>query len=1087
MMIFWLAMMSAVASAQTLVDSFTDGDFLLNPTWTGDVANWEVAANSLAGPGATGSNTLNLNATVAGTDYLSTQIATWNGGQEWGFWVGRQAGQDFTTTNQMMIWLYANEADLESPTVDGYRLLIGDNTGDDEIFLQVVTNGVGTTILTSSGSIPNLLADISFLIRVNRNNQGVFTLYTSTLPTANGTGALATDIPNITNANVNQGTVTNTTYTPAANGFLGIVAVHTGGAAALDAVEFDQVYLTTSTTAVRLAGFGATRHKGDVLIKWQSGYEVDNLGYHIYREQNGQRARVTRSMIAGSALLAGERTVLTAGHSYTWFDRLPTDGGSVAYWVEDVDLNGKRTRHGPFTPIEGKIDRQQSAQAVSLDQLSADTKSGQQEESAASDEQEAQPGKAATGNAGWLACQQSVAGQTGVKIMVRRSGWVRVTQPELVAAGLGQSVNPAHLQLFVSGRQMPIKVSANASQGQFTASDWIEFYARGLDAPTTDTRTYYLVTGTKAGLRISRSPYGVTPDETQTGPHSFNYTVERRERSIYFSGLDNGDAENFFGQIIGTTPITSPLTVRHLDPTATTSARLRVTLQGVTAGRHLVEVQVNGVKVGRLFFNGRAHPTATFKISLSLIHEGENTVRMVASGGEMDISLVDTLQLTYARTYTADDNRAQFKVSTTAPVSIDGFGASNIRVMDITNPNVAQELVPAVQARNGSYTAKVQISNAGPSNVRILLAFVDNQADQPASITRNEPSRLASIDNGADFLIITHRSFRDSVQPLADLRRSQDLQVSVVDVEDVYDEFSYGVRGPQAIRAFITRAVQKWQRAPRYVLLVGDATYDPRDYLGHGAGDLVPTKMLYALTMETASDDWLADLSGDGVPELAVGRLPVRTSQEAATIIGRITSFSPDSAGQGALLVADRNDYDNNFEAASQSVQSLLPSGMPAQVINRGNDNTSTVRSQIIDSINQGPLVVNYFGHGSVGLWTGAGLLNTSDAAALTNGTRLPLFTMMTCLNGFFHDVVGESMSEALLKAPEGGAIAVWASSGLTEMNGQAEMDQQLYEKIFGTQAMSLGDAIRAAKASTQDQAVRRTWIFFGDPTMRLR
>jgi hypothetical protein len=839
-------------------------------------------------------------------------------------------------------------------------------------------------------------------------------------------------------------------------------------------------------TLVKLRTFKATSDNGDVMIRWQSGYEVDNLGYNLYREQNGERTRVTRSMIAGSALLAGERTVLTAGQSYTWFDRPPADSGGVSYWLEDVDINGKRTLHGPVKPAPGKVDHQQSAQAVSLDQLSTGAKSEEQEELVVSNEQEVEPGKAATASAGSLSVQQNVAGQSGVKIMVRRSGWVRVTQPELVAAGLGQNVNPAYLQLYGDGRQVPIKVSANASQGQFSAGDWIEFYARGLDVPTTDTRTYYLVTGTKAGLRISRSPYGVTPDGTQTGPQSFISKVVRKERSIYFSGLNNGDAENFFGQVITTTPVTSTLSVQHLDPTAA-SARLRVTLQGVTAGSHRVNVQVNGAGVGKLMFNGRAHPTVIFTISTSLLREGVNSVRMVAANSETDISLVDTLQLAYARTYTADNDGLQFTVSTTAPVSIDGFGASNIRVMDITNPYVVQEFVPRVDARNGSYTATVQISNAGPRNVRTLLAFLDNQADHPAAINGNEPSSLTSSNNGADLLIITERAFRESVQPLAELRRGQGLQVMVVDVEDVYDEFSYGAHTPQAIRDFITRAAQSWQHAPHYVLLVGDATYDPRNYLGYGNNDLVPTKMLYAGTMETASDDWLADFNSDGVPELAIGRLPVRTSQEAATVINKIVGFSPASAGQGALLIADRNDTENNFEGASQGVQSLLPAGMPVAVINRGNNDTGTVHNQIVQSINQGPLVVNYFGHGSVGLWTGSGLLNTSDADQLTNGTRLPLFTLMTCLNGFFHDVVGESMAEALMKAPQGGAVAVWASSGLTDMSGQAEMDQQMYGTVFGTQSVTLGDAVRAAKAASQDQSVRRTWIFFGDPTTRLR
>jgi hypothetical protein len=160
---------------------------------------------------------------------------------------------------------------------------------------------------------------------------------------------------------------------------------------------------------------------------------------------------------------------------------------------------------------------------------------------------------------------------------------------------------------------------------------------------------------------------------------------------------------------------------------------------------------------------------------------------------------------------------------------------------------------------------------------------------------------------------------------------------------------------------------------------------------------------------------------------------------------------------------------------------------VPVQVINRGTQDANTVRSQIIGSLNQGPQVVNYFGHGSVGLWTGAGLLNTSDAASLTNGNRLPLFTMMTCLNGYFQDVSGDSLAEALLKAQHGGAVAVWASSGQTDMEGQVQIAGPLYRLLFGAQPMTFGDAVRGAKAATTDQDVRRSWIFFGDPSMRLR
>ena len=95
----------------------------------------------------------------------------------------------------------------------------------------------------------------------------------------------------------------------------------------------------------------------------------------------------------------------------------------------------------------------------------------------------------------------------------------------------------------------------------------------------------------------------------------------------------------------------------------------------------------------------------------------------------------------------------------------------------------------------------------------------------------------------------------------------------------------------------------------------------------------------------------------------------------------------------------------------------LLRQGMPVQTINRSSGSDSPIRQQILTGINAGPRILNYIGHGSVGVWTGAGLLQTSDAGNLTNGNRLPLFVVMTCLNRYAHDAYIDSLSEALFKA----------------------------------------------------------------------
>jgi hypothetical protein len=234
--------------------------------------------------------------------------------------------------------------------------------------------------------------------------------------------------------------------------------------------------------------------------------------------------------------------------------------------------------------------------------------------------------------------------------------------------------------------------------------------------------------------------------------------------------------------------------------------------------------------------------------------------------------------------------------------------------------------------------------------------------------------------------------------------------------------------------------------------------------------------------METASDDWFADFDGDGVADLAIGRLPVRSAADTEVMVGKIINYekmTPD-AQQGAMLVAD-----NTFEDASNSVKALLPAAMSVQVINRNSADDATIHNEIISALDQGPVVANYFGHGSNGVWTGASLLSNPDAATLTNQNRLSLFLMMTCFNGYFQDPYNDSLAEALLKA-RGGAVAVWASTSLTDPEGQTVIDQELYRELFSTSPPRLGDAVRAAKQTTTDSDVRRTWTFFGDPAMKL-
>jgi hypothetical protein len=288
----------------------------------------------------------------------------------------------------------------------------------------------------------------------------------------------------------------------------------------------------------------------------------------------------------------------------------------------------------------------------------------------------------------------------------------------------------------------------------------------------------------------------------------------------------------------------------------------------------------------------------------------------------------------------------------------------------------------------------------------------------------------------------------------------------------------------------LSYATAQWSPAPRYLLFLGHGSLDPKNYLGLGDSDFVPTRLIDTERMETASDDWFVDRDADGLPELAVGRLPVRTTDEADRVVAKILRYEASGGGSGVLLVSGANDgFD--FEAANDQLRELLPADLEVEEINRDQMDADTATSQLLASLNRGPALVNYVGHGSVDLWAGS-LLTADDAQALSNGERLSVYISMTCLNGYFHDPALESLAQALLSAKGGGAVAVWAPSGVTEAGGQAIMNQELFRLLLTASEpndapLTLGEAAMRAKGAIGVEDIRRTWILLGDPTMTLR
>ncbi|HZR66755.1 MAG TPA: C25 family cysteine peptidase [Terriglobales bacterium] len=833
-------------------------------------------------------------------------------------------------------------------------------------------------------------------------------------------------------------------------------------------------------TSVRLNTFIATQNGTDVLISWKSGGELHNLGFNVYKELGGEKVRLNPSLIAGSALMMRETLEQHTAKSYGWIDH--GAGAGALYWLEDVDLNGTRTLHGPIS-VESQIAANMPpamAQAMTISDLSQASSKGEGRVRTDSQVREFLVHPILT------AANQSIgfqlAAQPAVKISIDHEGWYRITQPQLVAGGLAGSVDARLLHLYAEGVEQPIRITGTSSS--FGSQSAIEFYGTAIDTPYSGDRVYWLTVGTTPGLRIAEvSPSGTIGPLEQT----FVQTIELKPRTTYFAALLQENTDNFFGPLISPTSAVLNVTTSNVVPG---QGMFEISLQGVTGNQqHEVSVMLNGATLGEVRFQGQQLARANFAIPAGVLANGANEITLTAELGSKDLSLVDHIDLSFPHTLTADSNLLKFTVNQGQSVTVGGFAQPPTRLIDITNP--LRPLFVAFQTKkvNGQYAVSTSVSWTSLGK-HTLLALSDSQLGKAASLAPHHPSTLHAIQPGAEVVMLTYPQFNPQINPLAALRRQQGKSVALLNVDEIYDEFNFGEPSPDSIKAFLLTATKAWKNKPHYLLLAGDASLDPRNYLGFGFFDFVPTKIVVTAELKTASDDWFSDFNNTGLAQIATGRLPARTSADAATMIAKTVGYNSSPVGSWTnqvMMVADSDDPSTSFAQQSLVIQKSFPTSMNVTDVFAGVVGPDVARQDVLAGIENGQLLVNYSGHGSVEIWSGNDIFDDTTASSLTNGSNLPVFVMMNCLNGFFQDVYTESLAESLMLAQNGGAVAVWASSGLTTPEPQFQMNQTLLQTLFAQPTTRLGDAVLAAKANASDLDTRRTFILFGDPLLRLK
>ena len=708
------------------------------------------------------------------------------------------------------------------------------------------------------------------------------------------------------------------------------------------------------------------------------------------------------------------------------------------------------------------------------------------------------------------------ASQLSYKIAVDQDGIYQLTYNDLLDAGVDvDTVDPRTFKLYNQGNEIAIYV-VGEDDGVFNTDDYILFYGQKMNTKYTDTNVYWLTTGGSSGSRMSEKDGSLT-GEADVPPH-FAVTVHAEQDNVYQSRIPKVEgADHWFWELLlaSSSPVTGFYTATLSNIASVPySATVRFSMHGLTEWPanpdHHTQVSFNGHLLDDFTWDGQVEYLFEMDVPHSYLIEGSNVVSITLpldlAGVSYEMVCTNWFEIDYYGTYVAENDSLFFSgdEAGTWEYHIEGFTTNDIEVFDITEPATTTKIVSTTVESTSGYTLKFEDTI---TDRREYLALTAAQRLSPLSIVQDASSDLHSTSNGADYIIITHADFYDEVLPVANRRAAQGPRTTVVDAQDVYDEFSYGIFDPQAIHDFLAYAYEYWtEPSPSYTLLVGDGSYDFKNYLGYGEVNYIPPylAMVDPFIGEAATDNRYVTVSGDDiVPDMHTGRLPVQTSAEANVVVNKILDYeqSPPTGdwNEKVLLVADNADAAGSFDTLSDDIaDNYLPTAYAAQKVYLGvnypYENPSVAATNAVTTaINSGSLLVNYIGHGAVMSWAREKLLSVTYMTYLSNGGKLPMMLPMTCYDGIFtyNDPAISCMGETIVKADGKGAIASWSATGAGMALGHHYLDQGFFTAVFSDTISEIGTATYLGKlnlyeSTTAYRDLMDTYVLFGDPFMKL-
>ncbi len=813
--------------------------------------------------------------------------------------------------------------------------------------------------------------------------------------------------------------------------------------------DWDEVVIYP--TLVSITSFRLLRGEAGVVVEWVTGSENSTAGFYLERlDESGLFVRVNREMLP--ALFGAPQ-----GGTYQYPDRA---GAASEYRVIEVEYNGTEQLYGPFSAeVEENRGRAASGSVRAVAH-----------------------GKPAKARAAVVRKSADPGPFDRLKISVRERGVYFVS-----AAEIGVLTGRSEAEAVRMLNRAELKLSCDGEPVAYRAADGgMYFFADARETIYSDENVYILEPGT--GLHVAAyqgKPAPVVPELSFTD-------VAEMQQSVYAETALFSDPEEDFwlwdGFVAGHAVMGNKSYAFDLpDPAAAGTATLTVRFKGLTdtpaAPDHHAKVSVNGVFAAEGQWNGQDDFELKASLEGSALLEEGNTLQIEAiknAGITHSTFYLDSFAVEYQRRYRAVNNQLVLKADANPVVTVEGFTTNRIEVWDVTNPLRPFRfygLKPV--ASGGGWSMPFRPASPG----RVYAVHAPARAVSPAGIT-SSGLRDAAI-RGA-YLVITTPEMEKTAGLLALYRQTQDLSGKVVATEDIYNEFSAGIETPHALNDFLKYAADNWAEPPRYVLLAGTGSYDYRDFRGYG-DCMVPPLMVSTPRGLYASDNRLADLDGDKVPDIAIGRLPAETPEELKRMISRIVSYEKGGGWKnGILMAADNADAGGRFPEDSDALASRISPSLNIEKTYLGTLAVVAARAYLVNALNEGQGIFHYIGHASLTQLAEEGLLRPVELATLTNADRAPFSMIMSCTAGRY-DIPGyDCLTELLLKTESGGAVATWAPEALAHNEQNMILARSLFDGLFDAGDDRIGDAVNRAlrvyRGSLRMDYVLETFCLLGDP-----